>query len=137
VPAPSGPPIGATEWAVPFGDTYAVVNGWAGDFDAPNAPIAVMYLVNGRIAGLFMADRSRPDVAADHPPLGPNHGYTAAIKAPGTTAVVCSYALNVGPGGSMPIGCTAVHRPVKPVVKAKTVVKKKVVKKKKVVAKRR
>jgi hypothetical protein len=125
-PPPSGPPIGATEWALPFGPAYGVVNGWAGDFDTPDAPIWVMYTVNGKMAGVALANRSRTDVASAHAPLGASHGYTAAVVAPGTNVVVCGFALNVGPGISQPIGCTGFHRPP-PVVKK--VVKKKVVKK--------
>ncbi len=110
-PPPSGPPIGATEWALPFGNTYAILNGWAGDYDAGAGPINVLYTVNGRMAGVVSASRSRADVAWGYPVLGPNHGYTVPVVAPGTSVVICGYALNVGPGVSMPIGCTGFHRP--------------------------
>jgi hypothetical protein len=86
------------------------VQGWAVDFDT-NAPISVHVYVDGAWAAQAVADRSRPDVAAAIPGMGPNHGFDVTVAAGPGTHTVCVYAINAGPvGNSNPsIGCRSVR----------------------------
>jgi hypothetical protein len=81
------------------------VAGWTIDPDT-TGPIDVHVYVNGAFAGAFPANRNRPDVGAAHPAFGPDHGYDTVVPAPGGSAQVCVFAINVGAGNGNPLlGC--------------------------------
>ncbi|HEY5049824.1 MAG TPA: glycosyl hydrolase family 18 protein [Acidothermaceae bacterium] len=106
----SGSPVGDLESAQPSSGAVTVT-GWTID---PNtaSPIGVAVYVNGKLASDGVADISRPDVAADYPPFGPEHGYSLTVDAPAGKDQVCVYGLNTGPGDGNPeLGCTTVTVP--------------------------
>jgi spore germination protein YaaH len=106
----SGSPIGDLESAKPSSGAVTVT-GWGID---PNtaSPISVAVYVNGKLASDGVADVSRPDVAADYPPFGDQHGYSLTVNAPAGKDQVCVYGLNTGPGDGNPkLGCTTVTVP--------------------------
>jgi hypothetical protein len=82
------------------------VNGWAIDPDTPS-PIDVHTYIDGQFAGATTANSSRPDVGAAIAGYGPNHGYTAAYPAAPGRHTVCTYAINVGAGSTVLLGCRA------------------------------
>ncbi|WP_457100998.1 hypothetical protein [Microbacterium sp. P5_E9] len=99
----------------PFGNIELVearpgqfaVSGWVAD---PNTsdPLAVHVYVGS--AGYAIAgDIDRADVAAAYPGLGTKHGFSASFPASGSGSVsVCIYAINVGFGGNVLLGCRSV-----------------------------
>lgn len=78
-------PIGNYESVSSSSPNSIVASGWAYDPDTQATPSAVaLYLDNVRVA-YTAASLSRPDVAAQHPAAGPNHGFAYEIIAsPGT-----------------------------------------------------
>jgi hypothetical protein len=103
-------PVGHADSATLANGRTATINGWALDPDSPTSPIAVHVYVDGRFARSITADRPRPDVGAAFSGVGDAHGYTDSIDlAPGSHRV-CTYAINVGPGGvNPPLGCHVVQ----------------------------
>ncbi|GAA5148544.1 hypothetical protein GCM10025768_10360 [Microbacterium pseudoresistens] len=109
--------FGSTQGAAnnPFGNLELVraipgkfeVSGWVID---PNTsdPLSVHVYVGAKSAA-FTANLDRPDVGAAYPASGSKHGFTATMPAdaPGNTNV-CVYAINVGPGANVLMGCTTV-----------------------------
>jgi hypothetical protein len=87
------------------GPGTAVVAGWAIDPDS-TAPISVHVYVDGVNVAQPTAGGSRPDVGALYPAWGPNHGYSTTVSNLSVgTHTVCTYGINVGPGGNMTLGC--------------------------------
>ncbi len=96
----------------PFGNVEMIearpgefaVSGWAIDPNT-NAPLSVHIYV-GDVGRAFTANESRPDVGAAYPAAGNNHGFSARVpvNGPGETGV-CVYAMNVGPGANVLLGC--------------------------------
>ncbi|KRA22508.1 hypothetical protein ASD65_17110 [Microbacterium sp. Root61] len=81
-----------------------VVSGWAIDPDS-SEPISVhVYAGSNSIA--VAANVERPDVAGAYPGLGSKHGFTARVPAIGEGLTnVCVYAINVGRGANVLMGC--------------------------------
>jgi hypothetical protein len=108
-------PFGAYDSASsPLGGTVRVT-GWSIDPNAATQPLARHVYVGGP-AGTqgaegqaLTAARSRPDVAAAFPGTGTTHGldetFTTAKRG---SQQVCLYAINVGPGGNVGLGCKTV-----------------------------
>lgn len=83
------------------------VAGWALD---PNtsSPVAVHIYV-GPTGTPTTANLPRSDIAAAYPAAGANHGYSAVLPLTGTADTdVCVYAMNLGPGATVLIGCKTV-----------------------------
>ncbi|MEB0203635.1 hypothetical protein QN345_11155, partial [Cryobacterium sp. 10I1] len=108
-----GSPTGVT--ASPFGVVDSItaspgnfrVSGWAIDPDT-SAPVAVHVYV-GSVGTAFSADLVRNDVAAVYTGLGSNHGFdvTVPVTSEGPNTV-CIYAINVGPGSNVQLGCRSI-----------------------------
>jgi Peptidase family M23 len=92
------------------------VRGWAFDPNAPTSPIAIHIYVGGT-AGQAAAEGHnigaaavrRPDVGKAYPGVGDYHGFdkTFATAKRGSQRV-CAYAIDVGPGDNVFIGCKTV-----------------------------
>lgn len=84
--------------------------GWALDADQPTTSLAIRVYkggtsATGTLAGTFTADASRADVAGAYPGYGDKHGFDVSVAAsPGTTRF-CLYAVNVGGGKDLSLGC--------------------------------
>lgn len=113
--APSGAnPVGhVDEVSVPANGKVRV-RGWAFDPDNPGASIQVHAYVGGPAGtagaegSALTANGARPDVNNVHR-VGGNHGFDATLstaKVGGTQ--VCLYAINIGGGGNVLLGCRGV-----------------------------
>lgn len=115
-PPPTGTnPAGAYDLlASPSPGTIRVA-GWGFDRDAPAAPIQMHVYVGGPAgqAGAeghaFVADGSRPDVAAVHAGVGASHGLDQTFETSKRgSQSVCLYAINIGGGDNVALGCKSV-----------------------------
>lgn len=86
------------------------VEGWAADLSTPTAPIDVHVYLDGGGTNLGPASLARPDVAAANHSLGADHGFSRVFTgvAPGTHTA-CVYAINVGQGANVLLGCPTVE----------------------------
>jgi hypothetical protein len=100
-----GSPVGNFEAAWRDGGG-ARVAGWALDPDA-YGPIGIHVYVGSQGYG-GVADRPRSDIANLYPRWGPGHGFDITVPAPPQAVGVCVYAINVGPGGPVFLGCRIV-----------------------------
>jgi surface antigen len=107
-------PLGAYDSATsPVGGKVRVT-GWSWDPNEPGRSLDMHVYVGGP-AGTpgadgraFTANASRPDVDAVHH-TGTKHGLDVAFDtAKRGPQQVCLYAINVGPGGNVPLGCKTV-----------------------------
>jgi hypothetical protein len=65
--------------------------------------------VNGQWGGAFVADGSRPDVAAAYPGYGELHGFNAmSVPVQAGANLVCAYGINIGQGYNQSLGCRTV-----------------------------
>lgn len=96
-------PLGNLDRVVPYVGGLTVI-GWALDADT-TAPIDVSVVVDG-VARPARADQPRPDVEAQYPGSGANHGFWVDVGglSPGWHDV-CVIAWNVGFGNNATIGC--------------------------------
>ncbi len=84
-----------------------VMSGWAADADALDQPIAVRLYRGTQFLMQVSTGDPRPDVPARMHGVGQNTGWHASLP-PGFVppdAVVCAYAINVGPGENTTLGC--------------------------------
>ena len=96
-------PVGNLELVSPQPGSYRVA-GWALDPDTAD-PIAVHVYV-GTFGTAHLADRVRDDVAVSYPGTGNRHGFDVTVPARGADQKrVCAYAMNVGPGAPVLLGC--------------------------------
>jgi len=74
------------------------LRGWALDFDTSD-PVLISTFVDGVLTADILADQPRPDIAAQYPGYGQNHGFdvTVGLKVGGTRQV-CVYGRNTGAG---------------------------------------
>lgn len=105
-------PFGSLDVASPVPGGVRV-RGWAMD---PNSagPTDVHVYVNGRIGTVARASTSRPDVGTVFPAYGSDHGYDAVVPVDAAVNTVCVYAINVGPGDNVLLGCRTVTSSVQP-----------------------
>lgn len=81
------------------------VAGWALDPDT-TAAVDVHVYVGGRGTNLGRADLYRADIAQAYGDWGGNHGFDVVIPWTDAGAFdVCAYAINLGSGGNVAIGC--------------------------------
>ncbi len=103
-------PIGRVD-GVQGGPGQVAVSGWALDPDTTAANDIHVY-VDGRGVNLGPANASRPDVASIFPSWGAAHGFAATLPLDrGGDHQICAYAINLGYGGNVSLGCTAVRTP--------------------------
>lgn len=105
-------PLGTIDSASLDNFTYTVA-GWAIDPDSPRQPLDVHiydYRADGSSSGYpFQSGLARPDVAAAFSGAGDNQGYSATVRLTGGGVhQVCVYAINVGAGGNVTLGCQTV-----------------------------
>ncbi|WP_454157862.1 hypothetical protein [Microbacterium lacticum] len=84
-----------------------VVSGWTLDPDS-SASISVHVYVDG-VGYAAVANKPRPDLAAQYPGLGVAHGYVVSVPPPKWGTVdVCAYGINVGAGSNRLLACRTV-----------------------------
>lgn len=103
----SGAPIGNFDSVAATGPGTVVLAGWAADPET-TAPIGVHVYVDGQIVAAPVADQSRPDVGAAFPLLGAAHGWSLALRLAPGTHTLCAYAINVGVGDNVTLGCRGI-----------------------------
>jgi hypothetical protein len=104
VVVPGGDPFGRLDRVVRESPGRVRVAGWAIDPDTA-APTSVHIYAGSVFAGSFPAASRRVDVGATHRAYGPDHGFAVTVDA-AAGAVVCVFALNVGPGSTNTLlGC--------------------------------
>ncbi|HET6209303.1 MAG TPA: hypothetical protein VFD94_02910, partial [Jatrophihabitans sp.] len=96
-------PLGALESAgqVPAG---VQVSGYALDLNT-STPITVWAFLDGHYVTRSVASISRPDLAARYPGAGIDHGYSMLLTPSAGSHRVCLWAINVGPGTNVQLGC--------------------------------
>jgi hypothetical protein len=75
------------------------VAGWALDPETAD-PLAVHVYVDGALAGVTTADRTRTDIASLAPAWGPARGFDVVVPAVPGRREVCVYAIDAGSGGA-------------------------------------
>ena len=99
---PGGSPRGVLEQTVVTGGTIAV-SGWALDPDTISATTVHIYVDSASTA--YTANAPRADVGAVFPGYGPEHGFSETITADPGAHNICVYAINVGVGDNILLGC--------------------------------
>lgn len=84
--------------------------GWAIDPDASTFT-RVRLELDGAAALTVVADRNRPDVAAENPPYKANHGFDAVVPASAGEHELCATAVNQSTGSDVDLGCLDVTVP--------------------------
>ena len=98
-----GSPFGQLESVV--GGTGAVeLTGWAIDPDTTDS-IYIWVTIDG-VGRHILANRTRSDVAAEHPDFGAAHGFAASLPVSVGSHRVCATASNVHDGSHTSLGCT-------------------------------
>ncbi len=100
---PAGTPNGVLD---PLTTTFGQINlsGWAFDPDATSASVNIAVQVDSSWASL-VANQPNPGSEASYPGSGPNHGFKGSVAATPGPHTVCVYAINVGPGADLALGC--------------------------------
>ncbi|HEY2041881.1 MAG TPA: fibronectin type III domain-containing protein, partial [Jatrophihabitans sp.] len=98
-------PIGRLDGAA-FTDGALQVSGWAIDPDT-TAPLQVHVYVDKQ-GWAITANLSRPDVGRVYPKSGSAHGFRTTRSIANGTHTVCAYAINVGAGSTVQLGCRKV-----------------------------
>ncbi len=106
-------PVGAVEYTAQYPGGVQI-SGWSLDPDT-GWPITVQTYVDGRLAAGTIASSTRGDLSARYPFNGVGHGYAMNVAMAAGTHQVCTYALNVGPGGNTLLKCATVNRLINPV----------------------
>ncbi len=102
-PNPTGTLASAT-----FSPGGITATGWAIDPES-NDPIQVHVYVDGRFGAADMAAAAATSIPSSLSTYGANHGYSITVPvAIAGSHSVCSYAINVGLGSNVPLGCTSV-----------------------------
>lgn len=107
-------PLGNFEVASASVDS-AHFRGWAFDPEAADSITIHMY-INNQWGGAFAASMPRPDVAVAYPSYGANHGFdfSVPIEDAATSFIACLYAINVGFGDNVNLGCRLLQKPTGP-----------------------
>ncbi len=114
-PDTSHDPYGAFDLAQPLAANAVQLSGWAIDPDAPASGIeihAYAFDASGAAVAqtsLLQALLTRADVGNAYPGTGQNHGFQRIFAGiPASATAVCTYAINVGPGNNVALGCKPV-----------------------------
>jgi hypothetical protein len=84
------------------------VNGWTIDPDQQKTAIRVDTYLDGVGVASGPANAARADVGRIYPAAGSAHGINQSFAARAGSHTVCSYAINVGAGKNVLLGCQAV-----------------------------
>jgi hypothetical protein len=105
------PPVGSYDGASASAGRLTAW-GWAFDPDHRTSVAAVHVYVDGRFAGEYLANGSRPDVGAAFPGVGDAHGWSYTAAASPGVRTVCAFAIDVEiPTRNTPLGCRQVTVP--------------------------
>jgi hypothetical protein len=101
-------PTGKIERADRIDDRQVRIRGWTGDKDVGVGAVIVRIYVDGKWVASRAANLPRPDVAAAHPDLGPDHGFDVTFDAPTGEGDFCVYAIDGGvePAPNTTLGCS-------------------------------
>ena len=105
VTVPGGSPIGVVDSVVSTPGTITT-SGWTLDPDSAASIPVHIYVDSAGIA--YTADGSRPDIAQIFAGYGANHGFVESVPATPGTHNVCAYAINLGAGANVLLGCKSV-----------------------------
>jgi hypothetical protein len=92
-------------------DDGITVNGWTLDPSTQDA-VQVHTYIDDVFAGASFANANRPDIARHYPAFGAARGINAFYPSTPGAHNVCAYALNVGVGGNVLLGCQRITVPV-------------------------
>jgi hypothetical protein len=108
---PRQPPVGFLDDVSSPAPGALRVQGWAIDPSTPAEAVEVHVYVGDRGVSIGAAARSRPDVAALSPLLGPAHGFDRVLTGiPPGPQQVCVYGINRGqPAPNPQLGCRTVQ----------------------------
>lgn len=109
-------PVGNLEIASASVDS-AHFRGWVFDPETSDS-INVHLYINNLWGGAVTASAPRADVAMAYPSYGANHGFefSVPIEDAATAFVACLYAINVGFGENVNLGCRILEKPTGPPV---------------------
>ncbi|MEO9238409.1 MAG: hypothetical protein ABI418_09980, partial [Jatrophihabitantaceae bacterium] len=99
-------PIGKLELAGQVA-TGLQATGYALDLNSGSA-VSVWAYLDGKFVARTDAALPRPDLAAQFPGAGANHGYSLVIPAGSGRHQLCLTAINIGPGSNSTLGCSNV-----------------------------
>ena len=103
----SASPFGGMDAASPAAGRVQV-NGWTIDPDQQGTALRVDTYMDGTGVASGPANAARGDVGRAYPAAGANHGINQAFAARAGSHTVCSYAINVGAGKNVLLGCEVV-----------------------------
>ena len=104
----TGVPMGnLDQMSVSMSDhSLVTVGGWTFDPDTPTVPINAAVWFWPRTGSArsisLLANQARDDVASTFPWVGPDHGFSATVRLPSGTWLICGYGINVGSGTGNP-----------------------------------
>ncbi|MFN7149094.1 MAG: twin-arginine translocation signal domain-containing protein [Microthrixaceae bacterium] len=102
-----GEPFGRYESVTDLGGGQVRVRGWVIDPLLGAGPARVRILVGNTVVTTVTASANRPDVGADHPRFGANHGFDVTVAAAAGSRQVCVQVLHGG-GTTTAFGCKTV-----------------------------
>ncbi|WP_144763674.1 hypothetical protein [Curtobacterium sp. 9128] len=103
----SSSPFGGMDAASPSAGRVQV-NGWTIDPDQQTTALRVDTYLDGSGVASGPANATRADVARSYPAAGAAHGINQSFAARAGSHTVCSYAINVGAGKNVLLGCQVV-----------------------------
>jgi len=92
--------------ATTLAGTVAVA-GWAADPATPTTAVRIEFRDAGVYRGAVMASQARPDVAAVHPELGANHGFSFALSLADGVHPICAW-VTFASAAAQQLGCHSV-----------------------------
>ncbi len=109
-------PVGSYDLATSPRSRTIRIAGWAFDPDAKTSPVTIHAYVGGEAGqagaeghNLGAAGGYRPDVGSAYPGVGDNHGFDFTFETSKVGSLpVCVYAINIGAGGNVLLGCRTV-----------------------------
>ncbi|MDY7526663.1 hypothetical protein [Cryobacterium sp. 10C2] len=105
-PTGNGNPFGFVDGAVAVMGGIQI-GGWAIDPDS-TSPIEVHVYVDG-VGTRTVADNARADIGNAYPGFGSAHGFSATVPVVSSgNHTICAYAINVGRGSTIQLGCLVV-----------------------------
>lgn len=103
-----GSPVGSVE-SVTAVEGGVTVSGWAQDPDTTGRTDVHIYI--GSTGYALTTNAYRADIARLFPGYSGSAGFGQTFRAPAGAQTVCVYAINVGVGGNVQLGCTTVTVP--------------------------
>lgn len=103
-------PTGALEATSAVNANMLSVRGWATDPDNKNYPLVVVAYTDGVAHTPMRANLARPDLGGNAA-AGPNAGFAFNLSVGSASHIVCLWAVNIGIGANVPLGCLPVSTP--------------------------